>query len=79
MVKGKAKPDFEIAWLKGQKKINYRDPNIFYILGRRGSGKSAFLENLAYQHLQNGCKILDLFGSKDGEGLAWLQWPGAVC
>jgi len=73
MVEGKAKPGHEILWLKGQKKIDFHDPNIFYVLGRRGAGKSAYLENLAYQHLMNGCKILDLFGSKDGEGLSWLR------
>lgn len=75
MAKGKANPNFEIFWTKGSKKINFRDPNIFFCLGRRGSGKSAFLETMAYHHLQNGAKVLDLFGSKDGEGLAWLRSP----
>lgn len=71
--KGKAKPEFEVFWTKGNKQINFHDPNIFFVLGRRGSGKSAYLENMAYQHLQSGAKVLDLFGSKDGEGLAWLR------
>lgn len=30
---------------------------------------------MALKHLQAGGKILDLFGSKDGEGLAWLRSP----
>lgn len=71
--KGKAKPEFEVFWMKGSRKINFRDPNIFFVLGRRGSGKSAFLETVACQHLMAGGKVLDLFGSKDGEGLAWLR------
>ncbi|MFP4006316.1 MAG: hypothetical protein ACLFUR_06390 [Candidatus Hadarchaeia archaeon] len=66
-------PDFEIFWTKGSKQINFHDPNIIFCLGRIGSEKSAFLENMAYQHLQNGTKVLGLFGSKDGEGLAWLR------
>jgi len=73
MGEGKAKPGFDTFWTRGSKSIDFSAPNIFFVLGRRGSGKSAFLETMAYHHLQNGCKVLDLFGSKDGEGLAWLR------
>ncbi|KXB08073.1 hypothetical protein AKJ58_00970 [candidate division MSBL1 archaeon SCGC-AAA385D11] len=73
--RGKDKPEFEIFWTRGNRKIDFRKPNIIFSLGRRGSGKSAFLELMALKHLQAGGKILDLFGSKDGEGLAWLRSP----
>jgi hypothetical protein len=31
------------------------------------------LEHLGIQYLENGQHVLDLFGSRDGEGLAWLR------
>lgn len=48
------------------------------MLGRRGSGKSALLELLASKYLESGGKIIDLFGSSDGEGLSWLRSPYAA-
>jgi len=39
----------------------------------RGSGKSSFLEHTAIQYLEHGHGVFDLFGSRDGEGLAWLR------
>jgi hypothetical protein len=43
--------------------------------GVRGSGKSSLLEALGEHYLTHRCKILDLFGSRSGEGLAWLRSP----
>jgi len=46
-------------------------------LGVRGSGKSSLLEYVGEGYLAAGHKILDLFGSRDGENLAWLRSPYA--
>jgi len=42
-------------------------------LGQIDSGKSTLLEHIGIKHLEKGGAILDLFGSVDGEGLAWLR------
>ena len=44
-------------------------------LGIRGAGKSSFLEAVGEHYLANGHNILDLFGARSGEGLAWLRSP----
>jgi hypothetical protein len=41
------------------------------ILGAKETGKSSLNEILAFQHE----KIIDVFGSRDNEGLAWLRSP----
>lgn len=66
-------PKLKLAWIQGAGSINFHRPNIFFSLGARGSGKSSFLEVCAAKYLDGGGKIIDLFGSKDGEGLAWLR------
>jgi hypothetical protein len=71
------KPNIDLAWVRGNGEIDCARPNIFLVLGMRGSGKSSFLELLASEYLDAGGKVLDLFGSKDGEGLAWLRSPYA--
>ena len=67
----------KIAWVKGNAKISFNRPNVFMILGVRGSGKSSLLETIGTYYLQQEHKILDLFGSRDGENLAWLRSPFA--
>lgn len=47
------------------------------MLGVRGSGKSSLLEHVGEGYLAEGHTIMDLFGSRDGEGLAWLRSPHA--
>lgn len=71
------KPTLDLLWVKGTGSINLKRPNVFFGLGARGSGKSAFLELIASKYLDNGGKVIDLFGSRDGEGLAWLRSPYA--
>lgn len=66
-----------VAWVRGEGNIDFERPNVFFSLGMRGSGKSAFLELCASRYLDNGGKVFDIFGSKDGEGLAWLRSPYA--
>ena len=71
----KEKPKMELAWLRGLKHIDFTQPTVFFTLGKRGGGKSAFLETVASKYLDNGAKVIDLFGSRDGEGLGWLRSP----
>jgi hypothetical protein len=66
-----------LVWLRGQGEIDFSRPNVFYNLGARGAGKSALLELFASRYLDHGGKVIDLFGSKDGEALAWLRSPYA--
>ncbi|MFH1327663.1 MAG: hypothetical protein ABIH76_02235 [Candidatus Bathyarchaeota archaeon] len=65
----------EIKWIRGADKISFNRPNTFFTIGIRGAGKSTFLETIGCHYLEKGHAILDLFGSRDGEGLAWLRSP----
>jgi hypothetical protein len=65
----------QIAWIRGSESIDFSRPNAYFVLGVRGSGKSSLLEHLGESYLKEGSKILDLFGSRDGESLAWLRSP----
>ena len=55
--------------------ITFHLPSSFLSFGIRGSGKSSLLEEIAEQYLKRGSNILDLYGSRDGEGLGWLRSP----
>jgi len=44
-------------------------------LGIIDSAKSTFLERIGEEYLKAGHVVLDLFGSIDGEALAWLRSP----
>jgi hypothetical protein len=63
----------EIGWVRGQETVGFNRPHTIFAIGIRGSGKSAFLEYVAQGYLGEGHTVLDLFGSRDGEGLAWLR------
>ena len=67
----------KIAWSRGNDTISFNRPNVYFITGIRGSGKSSFLEHVAEQYLEHGHGVFDLFGSRDGENLAWLRSPWA--
>ena len=67
----------KIKWIRGHDTIDYTKPNVYFALGTRGSGKSSLLEDIGEQYLRNGSGVFDLFGSRDGEGLAWLRSPWA--
>lgn len=62
-----------IRWVRGAEHIPYHRPATFFCLGVRGTGKSSFLESTAEKYLGHGSAVLDLFGSRDGENLAWLR------
>ena len=63
----------KIKWVRGNDKINFRRPDIWFVQGVHGSGKSSFLEHIGEQYLRKDACVVDLFGSRDGEGLAWLR------
>ncbi len=64
-------PKIKLMWVRGRGKIQFNRPHTYTNLGLRGSGKSALLEALAIRF----DKIIDLFGSRDSEGLAWCRSP----
>jgi hypothetical protein len=57
--------------------MDYKKANCNLIQGTKESGKSALVENLAthYAEVSPDSKILDLFGSRDNEGLSWCRSP----
>lgn len=67
----------KILWIRGNDKISYHKPNRWFSLGIIDSAKSSFLEAVAEEYLKAGHTVLDLFGSRDGEGLAFLRSPWA--
>jgi hypothetical protein len=62
-----------VLWARGNETIKFNRPSTWFCLGVRGSGKSSFLEHVACQYLEKNAVVFDLFGSRDGEGLAWLR------
>jgi len=66
-----------VLWVRGNDSITFNRPHEWFVLGVRGSGKSSLLEDVGENYLNEGHSILDLFGSRDGEGLAWLRSPYA--
>lgn len=67
----------KIYWVRGNENLSFNKPQTFFVLGIRGSGKSSLLEHIATKYLEEECCVFDLFGSRDGEGLAWLRSPFA--
>jgi len=67
----------KINWQRGNEEINFNRPHVFFITGIRGSGKSSFLEYIGTKYLESEHGVFDLFGSRDGENLAWLRSPYA--
>lgn len=64
-----------VKWKRNSDEITFTRPNVWFVLGSRGSGKSSFLESVGEGYLNAGNGVLDLFGSRDGEALAWLRSP----
>jgi len=67
----------KIQWIRGEDKISFNRPNTFFVIGVRGGAKSTWLETIGCHYLEEGHGLLDLFGSRDGEGLSWLRSPYA--
>jgi len=51
-----------IVWKRGDEKISFSYPSLWFVLGFRGTAKSTFLETLGERYLEKGCAVLDLFG-----------------
>jgi len=62
-----------IMWIRGNDNLVFNHPTRYFCLGIIGAGKSSWLECLGEQYLKEGATILDLYGSRRGEGLAWLR------
>jgi hypothetical protein len=67
----------KLLWVRGNDSINFNRPHTWFSLGLRGTGKSSLLEHIAEQYMNEGSVVFDLFGSRDGESLAWLRSPYA--
>lgn len=68
-------PKIRVKWLRGYDKIDYDRPKSFTHLGQRGGGKSSLLEVHGVKYYLKDGKLIDLFGSRDCESLAWLRSP----
>ena len=64
-------PGIKLLWIRGKGNIDFKSPKTHLGLGLRGSGKSSNLECIGCRYP----KVIDLFGSRDNEGLAWLRSP----
>lgn len=66
-------PRIKVRWVRGatlpSATIDFSKPHTHIILGPKDSGKSSLLEVIATRY----DKIIDLFGSRDNEGLAWFR------
>ena len=62
-------PTITLKFVRDTDEIDFSRPNTYLCVGMRGSGKSSVLETLAVKYP----KIIDLFGSKDHESLAWCK------
>jgi len=65
----------KLKWLRGNEEISFDHNTIWFVVGARNTGKSTLLEHIGLQYLKNGYSVFDMFGSRDGEGLAWLRAP----
>lgn len=53
----------------------FEKPKAYAVVGGTGAGKSALIETIAYKYAKRDGCIIDLFGSRDNEGLGWLRSP----
>ena len=65
----------KVKWIRSSERFSFTRPSTYFVLGVRGSGKSTFLESVGMKYSEKNAVILDLFGSRDGEGLAQLRSP----
>lgn len=66
---------WSLIWRRDNEKISFRKAKTHFIMGQVGSGKSTLTEHIGMRYMENGAVVLDLFGSVDGENLAWLRAP----
>jgi hypothetical protein len=63
----------KIQWIRGSETVDWTTALTWFVMGIRGTGKSEFLEAMAEVYMSLDECVLDLFGSRDSEGLAWLR------
>ena len=74
-------PDASLAIMQkyspGSKKlkVKFTRPELWMVIGKKGSGKSSLVERIGEFYIDAGASILDLSGASDSEGLAWLRSP----
>jgi energy-coupling factor transporter ATP-binding protein EcfA2 len=77
MPKKKLRPEINIKWRRFKRDPSsqfdeaLKKPTAMVIYGRTGSGKSSLVECIAH----NYSTVIDLFGSRDNESLAWCRSP----
>lgn len=66
-------PTIKVWWIRSKDPafIHFRKPVAYLGVGQKESGKSALLEAIGVHYP----KIIDLFGSRDNEGLGWCRSP----
>lgn len=62
-------PKITLNWIRGHDRINWQKASHHLCCGLRDTGKSALGEVIACHYPQ----IIDVFGSRDNEGLCWLR------
>lgn len=67
----------KVLWVRYNDHVRFNRPSTWFSLGLRGTGKSSLLEHIGENYLNEGNVIFDLFGSRDGESLAWIRSPHA--
>jgi hypothetical protein len=53
--------------------LDFDGAKTYMAYGTRGAGKSTLLEDIGLNFIERKLAVLDLFGSRDGESLAWLR------
>jgi len=71
---------FQVAWYRDRphqySSMRWERPDTYFVVGStKGVGKSNTLEFIADLYRKHGACVVDLNGSTDGEGLAWLRNP----
>jgi len=74
----KRTPELHISWDPRRAwhpdaalKNTFKKATPYLVIGVPGSGKSSLLETIAFHYP----RVIDLFGSRDNEGLAWIRSP----
>jgi len=67
-LRGKGHPSTYLQWA-------FKKAKSWAILGEIETGKSSLGETIGSNYAETGCSIIDLYGSRDNEGLAWLRSP----
>lgn len=63
----------KVLWCRSKENISFTKAKVYFCSGQIGTGKSSLLEHIGELHLEKGCSIVDIYGSADGENLAWLR------